>query len=243
MLPATILSGLTVTYFDSKVIVCYFILRTVSIAINIIAIFAIFIKLYYMNDGTELKNNPVFVLSMRLVYYCVVQTITRLSSTWYQLQYGFGSADKYEADKSTSLETAIYLSEFIFSPAAGIGYLLVFLHIQPDALDELRLILSPRYYSKKGSGEESVLSSSSHGDSQTDGNSSSAYTLSNSLSRASARESLLGGEVEDEDTPRSSSTRESLFPLLDMDEDDLAREIDRRYNPNHSQRSLLSDKW
>ena len=189
---------------------------------------------------------------MRLVYYCVVQTLTRLSSTWYQLQYGFHSADEYDADKSTSMETAIYLSEFVFSPGAGIGYLMVFLLIQPDALVELRQLLCPPHSDtythtnsrKNGSGAESLLSSS-HGDSETDMSSS---VHNSSLSRPSVR---LGGEEgqeqvgegEGDTTPRTSSTQESMFPLLDMDEDDLAREIDRRYNPNHSHRSLLSDKW
>ena len=34
-------------------------------------------------------TNPVFILSKRLVYYGIVQTVTRIGSSWYQLAYGF----------------------------------------------------------------------------------------------------------------------------------------------------------
>lgn len=39
------------------------------------------------------QANPVFLLSKRLVYYCIVQTVTRIASSWYQLAYGFGDGE------------------------------------------------------------------------------------------------------------------------------------------------------
>lgn len=40
--------------------------------------------------GSSPNSNPVFLLSKRLVYYCIVQTVARIGSSWYQLAYGFG---------------------------------------------------------------------------------------------------------------------------------------------------------
>ena len=40
------------------------------------------------------SSNPVFLLSKRLVYYCVVQTVARIGSSWYQLAYGFGDGER-----------------------------------------------------------------------------------------------------------------------------------------------------
>lgn len=215
---------------------------------NVVAILVIFYKIYrlYRKDPTFQPNsNPVYILSMRLVYYCLVQTITRIGSSWYQLQYGFGSASEYDASSASTLKTVIYLSEFVLTPSAGIGYLIVFLRIQPDAWRELKKMLT--CYQDKSSNRivKGTLIMSEHDNSTVSPlmedhdsiseRSSKYYMLSttdndphNSLRLAIQNENEQEQEQEN-DVRKSSSTRESLFPLLEMDEADLAREIDRIY--------------
>jgi hypothetical protein len=270
-LPSTAVTALTVVFLGNvHVTMVYFAMRTFSIAINVFAICIIFFKIYRMRTTGDTmsmssKSNPVFVLSMRLVYYCAVQTITRIGNSWYQLEYGFGAG--YDANDATIMQTVLYFSEFILTPSAGIGYLIVFLCIQPDAYVELKNMCccccasnnsssnSRRGYSHKGTGRGyrggkgalrrsdcDTVDDTLAGDLSSTGGLGVAR-LSDPL--LSPSESLLEGDGEvrsvDEEggerasqsssslADRDSSSRESLFPMLDMDEDDLAREIDRIY--------------
>lgn len=239
----------------------YFAIRTLSILINVLAILIIFYKIYRLRKKDPQfhpNSDPAYVLSKRLVYYCVIQTITRIGSSWYQLQYGFGSAADYDASEASLLKSTIYLSEFILNPSAGIGYLIVFLKIQPDAWKELKKLLG---YQTVRSGIVSSKSphairptvdlenenttvvplldeSARHSD-----YSSKYYMYSTSEIDNDIGELRSSNSNVDPDDGRismgASSTPESLFPLLEMDEADLAREIDRRYNPDLS----LSYKW
>lgn len=242
------IASLCSRYLDNPtILLIYFVIRTVSIIINIFAILIIFYKIYKLSlkdPSFQANSNPVYILSMRLVYYCLVQTITRIGSSWYQLQYGFGSAADYDSDNASTLKTIIYLSEFVLTPSAGIGYLIVFLRIQPDAWKELKRMLNcfkegaPRQIMKV----DKVVSYNDNStispliddqDESVSDLSSKYYVLSttdydphNSLRYVLENEA---DEDENNDGRGSSSTRESLFPLLEMDEADLAREIDRIY--------------
>lgn len=252
-LPSTAVTTLSVVFLGNvHVTIVYFAMRTFSIAINVFAICIIFFKIYRMRTkggsvSMNSKSNPVFVLSKRLVYYCAVQTITRVGNSWYQLQYGFGSG--YDSSDASIMQTVLYFSEFILTPSAGIGYLIVFLCIQPDAYMELqKLCCCSRYqgtirgHPNKGIGKgykAQRLSDCETVEDTLSGHISSAGNGVGRLSDAllSPSESLEDGTRQsefEEGRQRSSSqgrdsSRESMFPLLDMDEDDLAREIDRIY--------------
>jgi hypothetical protein len=66
----------------------------------------------------------------RLQYYCLVQIISRLGATWYQIQYGFrGTIEQ----PNGSVEAIAFAFELLLSPSAGVGYLIVFLFMQPEA--------------------------------------------------------------------------------------------------------------
>lgn len=239
------------------VLFAYFILRTVSIAINLIAILVIFYKISRLRKKDPLfqpNSDPAYVLSKRLVYYCVIQTITRIGSSWYQLQYGFGSANDYDASDASILKSVVYLSEFILNPSAGIGYLIVFLKMQPDAWKELKKLFGWKdskslITSTKSLGSARVIESdySHHStvapllDDSTRCGSVSDYSSKFYMYSTETDQGI--GEMRDSSSSQldpedatnrismgTSSTPESLFPLLDMDEADLAREIDRRYH-------------
>jgi hypothetical protein len=217
---------------------------------------------------------------MRLVYYCIVQTITRIGSSWYQLQYGFGSAAEYDATDASLLKSTIYLSEFILNPSAGIGYLVIFLNIQPEAWRELKRLTgwerraaeggggtgkgSMKYLHRGGGGGgemdcgDSLTVSPLLDDQSREGSLySGGYRIFGDRDREGDEESEsdgLGksqhtegrGEEEDGENRISnvaSSTPESLFPLLEMDEADLAKEIDRLYFNQPPLLPAFGRKW
>mmetsp|Transcript_2651 Transcript_2651/g.3979 ORF Transcript_2651/g.3979 Transcript_2651/m.3979 type:complete len:371 (-) Transcript_2651:295-1407(-) len=231
MVPSLSVAIVSAVFPDSSYTqMAYLAIRSLSILVNIVAILIIFCKISRMQKEGDVREdpncNPVFVLSKRLVYYCMVQTVTRIGSSWYQLQYGFGGT--YDADSASTLETAVYFSEFILNPSAGIGYLIVFLYIQPDAVGELRSLLRPRKFSRKKrlcGPRESLLDGIA--DDFTDPMLSEESANNNSLRRRSSSSQdssffpMLGW---------SPGTAPTVFPLLGMDEDGLAQEIDRRYS-------------
>jgi hypothetical protein len=270
--PSMIIASLSVIFLNNPlVLLAYFSLRTVSIFINISATLLIFYKIHRLrrqDPHFHPYSNPAYVLSMRLVYYCIVQTITRIGSSWYQLQYGFGSAEEYDASDASLLKSTVYLSEFILNPSAGIGYLVIFLKIQPEAWNELKRSLGCERAATgtgtgtggagKGPGKGSMkyqqerdgdsLTASPLLDDMSRGDSvHSAYKIFNERSSyghgvvgaddmSSESERISQGEEQEgegEDGNRgsnvTSSNPESLFPLLEMDEADLAKEIDRLY--------------
>lgn len=67
----------------------------------------------------------------RLQYYCLVQIISRIGATWYQLQYGF--VETIDMSDASPFEMFVFSTQFILTPSAGIGYLIVFLTMQPEA--------------------------------------------------------------------------------------------------------------
>ena len=237
--PSTVMAVLSSIMLGNVCLtVTYFLLRSLSIIVNVLAIVIIFFKINTMRKNGDsfsvsAKTNPVFVLSLRLVYYCAVQTITRIGNSWYQLQYGFGGG--YDADSASALEKSLYLSEFILTPSAGIGYLVVFLCIQPEAYKELRrMVWGGESWSGKGEGVGKGLGKGLDTTSDT-----MDHTVIGDMSSAGGLSEVLLGDSEG-DSGRSSSSnkqrdssRESLFPLLEMDEDGLAREIDRIYAYTH----------
>jgi hypothetical protein len=244
-IPATVISileGIYVRHSGSTAIFyCYFILRSTSVVGNILLFLIIVTQLYHLhsfstNDYSKLNSlNPIYVLSMRLIYYCLVQTITRVGASWYQLQYGYGHT--YHHETASSFQTAAYLLEYILTPSAGIGYLIVFLVIQPDAQEVLWSLLqlpqwccqrTERGGDQRGSSQLEELTvglTDGEADEQVDDHRRS-HRLFSDQSPLLPTASTASGAPYARGSRQSSS---SLFPLLDMDEDDLAKEIDRLY--------------
>ena len=102
----------------------YLSLRSISIIFNIALFLLIMQKLYVLlhepipekirhskdeTAATTHQDNPVYVLVMRLQYYCIVQTISRLGASWYQLQYGF-NADSYDSNRDSTIHNVSLVS-------------------------------------------------------------------------------------------------------------------------------------
>jgi hypothetical protein len=259
-LPATIISileGIYVRHHGSTaVFYSYFILRSTSVIGNLILFLIISSQLYRLhtaspstrNDPSKPPsspfpspssssfNHPIYVLSMRLIYYCLVQTVTRVGASWYQLHYGYGHT--YHHESASSLQTTAYLLEYILTPSAGIGYLIVFLAIQPEAQlifwSLLPLPLSQYCRQRvRGGGEprgSSQLEELTVGLTVGEGDDPGEENERRSLRLFSDQSPLLPSSASS--ALHGSGSRQSsssLFPLLEMDEDDLAKEIDRLY--------------
>lgn len=107
----------------------YNLLRLLSIIFNFIVIGLI----YYRVKSYD-RNNPIFELISRIIYYPIVQIVARSFPAWYELQYIINSDD--DNVNTTKTVSLIFYSIFLFS--AGIGFFIVFLIVQPNAFEFLK---------------------------------------------------------------------------------------------------------
>ncbi len=81
-------------------------------------------------------NFAIVELTSRLKYYSFVLIISRLFSSWYELQYNFDSSNEHPSTAS-NLQNFVFIMHYTLTPSAGIGYLVVFLVFQPTARSKL----------------------------------------------------------------------------------------------------------
>ncbi len=209
MFPSFVLAVLNCSLQDTTYVQSiYLILKSLSLITNMFTFAIIMCKIQRMNveaNGKVLQGNenPVFVLAMRLQYYCIVQTVTRIGASWYQIHYGFNEYDSHDA---STMESIAFLCESALTPLAGVGYLLVFLCIQPEAWEKVKLMCCGCCCSNKNS----------------TGDEYHEYSTTSELLRSSGVVSFGPNST----ITTISNFRESEFPLLEMDEDGLANEID-----------------
>ena len=125
--------------------------RMAQVIFNFICGSVIFYKLYEMNviftsgpkqakssEGVAEKGKsyPMFLLAMRLVWYPVVQGVSRWGATWYQMVNGT-TITSYVSDaqksKNPNLLTLQLYNYVILVPFAGLGYFLIFVYMQRGA--------------------------------------------------------------------------------------------------------------
>lgn len=111
-----------------KVIFYYLFIIYSSSTLFIINFNFILIKVYTLSGE---QKDIITVMCGRLQYYCLVQIISRIGATWYQLQYGF--IETVDMSDASPFEMAVFTTQFMLTPSAGIGYLIVFLTMQPEA--------------------------------------------------------------------------------------------------------------
>ena len=120
-------------------------LRVISVFINIGSYIVLQIRLRRMglslNNSKNQPVHPVAALSSRMVYYPIVQFITRAAAAWMEFRYPTGGgndqADDTVLEDSTSYQIANYLYS-VSGPSAGIGFFLIFLFMQPAAYSHFK---------------------------------------------------------------------------------------------------------
>ena len=112
----------------------YYYARLISIALNFIMIGCILYKNYKVRSKSKIKTPAeiaINTLCRRVMYYPILQTISRSGYAWYEFQYGFNfSASQAEHDPE---RYGLLMYSAIIAPTISIGYLIVFLYIEPHA--------------------------------------------------------------------------------------------------------------
>lgn len=145
LFPSIVLGSLLIgvrgsTAYDLEEI--YFWGRLVSIIINFVIHAIISYRSYQMNSSRVTSTRTpqevaIQVLSDRMIYYPLMQTLSRIGASWYEAKYGFGP---FPGDTST-YQFSLAIIYAATSPATGIGYLIIFLFMQPFAMVQLMSLM------------------------------------------------------------------------------------------------------
>ena len=111
----------------------YYWIRLSSILLNTLLYFATSHLVTRITDSRRLARSPaeiaLIALSSRMKFYSIVQTISRSGAAYYEAVYGYSG---YTGQGSNSqFVAAIFFA--LLNPTASIGYLFVFLLMQPRA--------------------------------------------------------------------------------------------------------------
>lgn len=171
----------------------YYTLRLVSILFNVIVYTLIWHKLKELgisgNPDEQGNIHPLHVLSTRLIYYPVIQVVSRLGATWYEAAYVIDS-HPYNSS-SSSLQTISLFCFAILTPIAGILYLAAFLYLQPKAYAYMMDNMCCWSYSRnRANSVDSIYTS--------DGPSSSITSITQTLVTVDARNNFKAVQYLDE---------------------------------------------
>ena len=112
----------------------YYYARLISIALNFIMIGCILYKNYKVRSKSKIKTQAeiaINTLCRRVMYYPILQTISRSGYAWYEFQYGFNFSSSQAEHDPERYGLLIYSA--IITPTVSIGYLIIFLYIEPHA--------------------------------------------------------------------------------------------------------------
>jgi len=139
-----------------------FSIRIFSIMFNIFCYCLISCKLQKTHSSSSscsynsTMSAAIRVLASRLKWYALIQVVTRSSEIGYEVAFGRNGYNVPDDSWSSSRWFA-FLCEATLSPAAGVGYLVTFLFMQPTAWETLHDLI---FCISSRSGEEDNYSSS-----------------------------------------------------------------------------------
>jgi hypothetical protein len=130
---------------DFSILDYYYYTRLASIALNFIFVFLAFYKIDLMSSKTNNKSDQemaIRTLARRLIFYPVVQAIGRSGYAWYEFEYGVN----IDVDDPTQEQFASLIFLTIITPMVSIGYLIIFLVMQPRAYLEFKRMIFCKEY-------------------------------------------------------------------------------------------------
>eukprot|EP01033_Poteriospumella_lacustris_P001235 gene1235-899_t len=104
-------------------------IRLLSICLNFIFVLATAGKIYRSARTKSPQDIAIRTLTLRMIYYPVLQSIGRSGYTWYEFAYG----PKTDNDDFSDTQYAAQIFAVAITPVVSVGYLLIFLVMQPDA--------------------------------------------------------------------------------------------------------------
>lgn len=126
----------------------YFYLRLASILGNFLICTATASQIYYKRANEKrisASEQALRKLAMRLVYYPVVQAVSRSAVAWYEMVYGW-NFDPSHTSQSQFIGQIFFA---ILTPSASYGYLAIFLLMQPKAWECFKCMLQCKQYIAK----------------------------------------------------------------------------------------------
>ena len=146
----------------------YYYVRLSSILLNFIFSFFTFYCINRINSHKKSKSSAekaIGTLAMRLFYYPIVQAISRSGCAWYEYSYGVewqsgGGGFSLNPPHVSSLQFTSQCLMVISTPLASIGYLAIFLVMQPDAYACLVALITCKPFVWSGAVKEETLLSS-----------------------------------------------------------------------------------
>ena len=119
----------------------YYYARLISISFNFVMIACILYRNYRIRSKSTTKTPAeiaINTLCRRVMYYPILQTISRSGYAWYESQYGFDFRVS-QAEHNGERYTALMYSAII-TPTVSFGYLIIFLYIEPNAYNSFKEI-------------------------------------------------------------------------------------------------------
>jgi hypothetical protein len=139
-----VFSGSHHDYADVAVLDIYYYLRLASIVFNFFCSYATAVIIHQMRSQSCSKSSSeaaISTLSMRLFYYPIVQAIGRSGCAWYEGSYGYNfdpdGGFNFNPSGTSDTQFAAQCLMVVSTPLISVGYLAIFLIMQPNALKTL----------------------------------------------------------------------------------------------------------
>lgn len=162
-------------------------IRLLSIFLNFIFVLATAGKIYRSARTKYPQDVAIRTLTLRMIYYPVLQAIGRSGYTWYEFAYG----PKTDNDDFSDTQYAAQIFAISITPVVSVGYLVIFLVMQPDAYRHFVNLCYCRWTEDASSSSSSPSSPSANERDTVSSESSSArrtdfvdYTVSEARPRA-----------------------------------------------------------
>jgi len=110
----------------------------IRVAIIVLTSAFIAIAVYELRNAGIDNQSPVKILARRLCLYPLVQLVSRLPITVYQFHYGKPLREFGFTMNASGTQKFWFIASVVFTPSAGLGNLVAFLNVQPDAYELLR---------------------------------------------------------------------------------------------------------
>jgi hypothetical protein len=139
------LKGSRYEYFaDIATLEIYYYLKLFSIALNFAFVFLTSFQINRISSGKQLLSKhekSLNALSMRLFYYPIIQSISRSGCAWYEFAYRYdsqgGGGFDLNPPHTSNTQFAAQCVMALTMPIGSVGYLIIFLMMQPKAYEEL----------------------------------------------------------------------------------------------------------
>eukprot|EP01039_Chlorochromonas_danica_P017104 gene17104-20329_t len=189
---------------EISIVFIYNDMRMFSIFLNFVFVSLIMIRISRSGGNA---NSPqeiaIRTLARRMVYYPVIQAISRSGSSWYEFAYG----TDFDQQNVSNTEYSAMIFSALITPTVSIGYLFIFLAMQPNAYREMEALFFCR---RSPAPEENKMDSNPSFTTSTETNSTRATDADFDV-RLESGGSRLESEVE---LPSSTSTV-SRFSTVD----------------------------